>query len=213
MTPSKNTLAERMRQNAEAVSAVVASVPSMEAAMDYAVDLCTGKEACEPLLSGCAEPLSSEAGEYCPDGAKTLAAPNLTKAQFAALSRRAKAGDILPLQTGLRSRLGGVDLALTRTDYGVADTGSLVLCSDSEETRLATMISEIHVAVLPVSRIVADLDALSPKLGRLIAPGKSAPATYTAFITGASRTSDIERVLTLGVHGPLELHILLLEDD
>jgi L-lactate dehydrogenase complex protein LldG len=37
-------------------------------------------------------------------------------------------------------------------------------------------------------------------------------ADYTSFITGASRTADIERVLAIGVHGPLELHILLLED-
>jgi L-lactate dehydrogenase complex protein LldG len=38
------------------------------------------------------------------------------------------------------------------------------------------------------------------------------PSNYLAFITGASRTADIERVLTLGVHGPLELHLLLLKD-
>jgi L-lactate dehydrogenase complex protein LldG len=40
---------------------------------------------------------------------------------------------------------------------------------------------------------------------------KDGPA-YVAFVTGASRTADIERVLAIGVHGPLEMHILLLED-
>ena len=93
-------------------------------------------------------------------------------------------------------------------DYGIAETGTLVIDSSSEAVRLATMVSEVHVAVLPKSRIRATALDLETELRDLM---QSAP-NYAAFITGASRTADIERVLALGVHGPLELHILLLED-
>jgi len=83
-----------------------------------------------------------------------------------------------------------------------------VLDSSSEDLRLATMLSETHIAVLPLSRLRATSTDLEAELNRLA----QAPPRYLSFITGASRTADIERVLTLGVHGPLELHLLLLKD-
>jgi L-lactate dehydrogenase complex protein LldG len=71
------------------------------------------------------------------------------------------------------------------------------------------MLSETHVAVIPKSRIVADVESIEEELCLMMnaAPG------YVAFISGASRTADIERVLTIGVHGPQELHVLILEED
>lgn len=71
------------------------------------------------------------------------------------------------------------------------------------------MISEIHVCVLHKSRIHPTAEDM---YGQLKAYMETKP-NYLAFVTGASRTADIERVLALGVHGPLELHILILEDN
>jgi len=112
------------------------------------------------------------------------------------------------LTENLRAQATRLHTGLTLADWGLAETGTLVLESSSEDRRLATMLTETHVAVLPVSRLQPEVGALEEELNRLM----QSPPRYLAFITGASRTADIERVLTLGVHGPLELHLLLLKD-
>jgi L-lactate dehydrogenase complex protein LldG len=104
--------------------------------------------------------------------------------------------------------LGGIDLGLTRAEAGIAATGTLVQHCPGEDERLAGMISEVHIALLPMSAIVAESRALASGLEERMASGSDS----TAFITGPSRTADIERVLTLGVHGPLQVHALLLRD-
>ena len=108
----------------------------------------------------------------------------------------------------LRDHIGKIHTAFTLGDWGIAETATLVLDSTSEDVRIATMLSETHVAVLPTSRIKSDLMELESELSESM---KSAPR-YLSFISGASRTADIERVLTIGVHGPQELHLLLLDE-
>ena len=202
-------LSRLFEEKAKAVSAVVSTVTSLEQALAHAVDLCDKKDACQILVSGCELPLSATGEALCETKQqKILAAPGLEPKLFAKLKELAAERGILCIDEGMRQRLGGVDIAFTVADFGIAETGTLVFDSNSEEQRLATMIAEFHLAVLPVSKIREKSFDLEEELLALLQKSPS----YTAFVTGASRTADIERVLALGVHGPLELHILLLED-
>lgn len=199
--------AAAFRQAAEKASAVVAEIRTMDEALAYTVALCRSKEACRLLLSGCDASLSGPAEDLCRQKQpKRLAAPLLSEAQAGPLALMCRQNGIAFIQEGLRDHLAGIDIGLTMAEFGIADTGTLVLDASSEDVRLATMISEVHVAVLPVSRIRSTAFDIENELKDQF---KHIP-NYTAFITGPSRTADIERVLTLGVHGPLELHVLLL---
>jgi L-lactate dehydrogenase complex protein LldG len=206
---STHDMRQLFQAKAEAVSAVVRTVASPQEALAYTVELCHGKEACQLLIAGCGEALSPKARELCDlKPQKVIAAPGLPPAEREALGRLCAARGIRLTDRPLREHLAGIDIGLTYADYGIADTGTLVIDSSSEQLRLATMISEIHVALLPLSRLRATAYDLEAELGALMGRAPN----YTAFITGASRTADIERVLALGVHGPLELHILVWED-
>jgi L-lactate dehydrogenase complex protein LldF len=96
-----------------------------------------------------------------------------------------------------------IRVGVTKAICGLADTGS-ILEADGEGDKLqASLLTEIHLAVLKVSDIYPSLsDAI-----HLMRDTKSA-----VFITGPSRTADIEMTLTIGVHGPGELHVLLVDD-
>jgi L-lactate dehydrogenase complex protein LldG len=97
---------------------------------------------------------------------------------------------------------------LTGANFGIAATGTVVLESTDEAVRIATTLPEKHFVLLDPRKILATADEAVPLLGDF---HKQMPQAYLAYISGPSRTADIERVLTIGVHGPAELHILLLE--
>lgn len=106
-----------------------------------------------------------------------------------------------------RAKAEQAEAGVTGVNFAIADTGSLVLESTAEDIRLVTTLPPKQFALLDPQKIVADgLEAVAP-LRRL---HERDAHNYIAYITGPSRTADIERVLTIGVHGPKELFILLV---
>jgi L-lactate dehydrogenase complex protein LldG len=94
---------------------------------------------------------------------------------------------------------------ISQADWALADTGTLVQDSTAIEQRLVSSLSSIHIALCPTDRLLPDLPALLTR----ISPRECG---YIAMITGASRTADIERVLTIGVHGPERLIIVFCDE-
>jgi L-lactate dehydrogenase complex protein LldG len=207
---TENDRIERFMEKAAAASAKVVRAGGWNEALDYAVQACVEKEACQILATGCEQPLSEKASDLCQlkEADKIIAAPNLEAGLLEELTERCRAQNVSLIDRGLREHLGGIDIGLTLADAGIAETGTLVQDSSSEDLRLATMISEIHVAFLKQSSIVNTSSDVAAWLEERFGSG----VNFSAFITGPSRTADIERVLTLGVHGPLEVHIVLLTD-
>lgn len=100
-------------------------------------------------------------------------------------------------------------LGITSADYAIADTGTLVLVSGGEQHRLMSLLPPIHICLLETSRIVPNLAVLLARVKDDFYAGDAQPPQAMTFITGPSRTADIEHVLTMGVHGPSELHVVL----
>ncbi len=105
----------------------------------------------------------------------------------------------------LRKIASAADVGITSADYALADTGSLVLISSPDEARMISLLPPVHVAVVPVSRLLTSLDELFT-----VVPHPAEVTSSMLLITGPSRTADIEQILVRGVHGPGEIHVVLV---
>jgi L-lactate utilization protein LutC len=98
-------------------------------------------------------------------------------------------------------------MGVTSAMAGIAATGSLVLDSRRDKGRLAALLPPVHLCVLPVERLVATPSDVLRTLGHRAGPLSSS----LMLLTGPSHTSDVERLLTVGAHGPSALHVVILE--
>jgi L-lactate utilization protein LutC len=99
------------------------------------------------------------------------------------------------------------DFGLSGVDYLIAETGSVILTSRLEQPRTLSLLPPIHVAVAERRQILPDLFDLFAALGAKL---EELPACVS-IITGPSKTGDIELRLVTGVHGPGEVHVVLID--
>ena len=122
-------------------------------------------------------------------------------------------------------------IGISQMQWALADTGTLVQDSTAIEQRLVSSLSTIHIAIAPTAGILPDMPTLLSKVhpkgpvtqdkcvNEVISDPQNAGnnisrtnCAYLAMITGPSRTADIERVLTIGVHGPERLIIIFCDE-
>jgi L-lactate dehydrogenase complex protein LldG len=108
-------------------------------------------------------------------------------------------------RAAFREQAARSDIGLTTADLAIASTGSLVLCSNALRPRSVSLLPTMHVALLSTDRIVARMGEAFDELAR-----RDALSPSLLFITGPSRTSDIENDLTIGVHGPASVVVFVL---
>lgn len=154
-------------------------------------------------------------------GARTLATAELSEARaYIEQLREAKGGEAIVAARPTVERLAlsaphfhpygafppsDATLSVTQADYAIAETGSLCLLSEAGEGRTTSLLAPVNVAILPASAIVWNISELLDR-----EPQLAERSSAFIFVTGPSRTADIELTLTVGVHGPGELHVIIL---
>jgi L-lactate dehydrogenase complex protein LldG len=111
-----------------------------------------------------------------------------------------------------REEAATAQIGVTGADVALAETGSLIVISGAGRPRSTSLLPDTHVAVFDRSRLVESLAQVGILLEAWhVDPARSMTGAMINFITGPSRTADIELTLTRGVHGPKEVHAIFVE--
>lgn len=103
-----------------------------------------------------------------------------------------------------------VQACITSVDAAIAESGTMLVASGAGRGRLASLLPPLHIALLPVDRIARTLPEAWDRMRRRFGNGLFRDRSNVVMITGPSRTADIELSLTLGVHGPRDVHAIVI---
>ncbi len=108
----------------------------------------------------------------------------------------------------VKTGLADCDVSVTGCEWLVARTGSIVMSAAQKSGRTVSVYAPIHICIAYTRQVVYDIkDALQAARDKY---GENLPSLIT-FATGPSRTADIEKTLVVGVHGPKEVYVFLVE--
>ncbi|WP_425800727.1 lactate utilization protein C [Desulfitobacterium sp. Sab5] len=134
--------------------------------------------------------------------------PDFAKATLAKLHWVPQSFPDISIDRSVRIKTAAdAQLGITSADFGITQAATLVLMSNSRRGRSVSLLPPRHLAFLAASKIKDDLSEVMEELLSLETP----PAAIE-FISGPSRTSDIEMDLSIGVHGPIEVYLVIMAD-
>ncbi len=109
-------------------------------------------------------------------------------------------------QARIAEHIGVADIGMSGVAFGIAECGSVCQDALAVETRLVSSLPPLHIAFMKSRNIVPGIEEALEIISGFFTAG------YVSWITGPSRTADIERVLTIGVHGPARLVIIAVDE-
>lgn len=109
--------------------------------------------------------------------------------------------------TDITEHAESADIGISTVEFGIAESGSVCMDGYSFETRLVSMLPPIHIVFMQSKDVVLGITEAFEIISKVYDRG------YISFITGPSRTADIERVLTIGVHGPSRFVIIAIDEE
>ena len=123
------------------------------------------------------------------------------------------AGNRLPAEEerAYREECFSAAAGVTGVDFALAESGSLVLTSRTEGSQLSSLAPPIHIALYSSRQVVGSLEEVLTGLPVPVGNADEGSGRSVVFVTGTSRTADIEQILIRGVHGPREVHAILIE--
>lgn len=113
----------------------------------------------------------------------------------------------------LRQKFIEATVGISGANVAIAETGTIVLVTNEGNADLTTTLPPVHIALFGIDKLVATLDDAVSVLRMLARSGTGQLMTsYVNWITGPSRSADIEQSLTIGVHGPREMHCVIIDN-
>ncbi len=132
--------------------------------------------------------------------------------EFIKTNLQSKNNEILEpiFQDDNRNSLKEARIGITACDWAISETGTIVIFSSKKQPRLFSLLPEIHICVVLEKQILNHLNDLPNKIKNILLEKKSIAPSCINLITGPSRSADIALTPIKGVHGPKELHIIIL---
>ncbi len=116
-------------------------------------------------------------------------------------------------RASLRQKFISAAVGISGANLAIAETGTIMLVTNEGNADLTVTLPPVHIALFGIDKIVASLDDAVAVLRMLPRSGTGQTMTsYVNWITGPSRSADIEQSLTIGVHGPREMHCVILDN-